>query len=65
MGVLGVLSNRLHHRHRPAATLRPDGFYPWIEVYLGDRWYAFDPRNNAPRIGRILTLTAGMLPVCR
>jgi hypothetical protein len=26
----------------------------WIEVYLGDRWYPFDPRNNAPRIGRIL-----------
>jgi transglutaminase-like putative cysteine protease len=25
-----------------------------IEVYLGDHWYAFDPRNNAPRIGRIL-----------
>jgi transglutaminase-like putative cysteine protease len=29
-------------------------FAAWIEVYLGDRWYAFDPRNNAPRIGRIL-----------
>ncbi len=26
----------------------------WIEVYLGGRWYAFDPRNNSPRIGRIL-----------
>ena len=26
----------------------------WMEVYLGDRWYSFDPRNNAPRVGRIL-----------
>ena len=32
----------------------PMDFAAWIEVYLGDRWYAFDPRNNAPRIGRIL-----------
>jgi len=29
-------------------------FAAWIEVYLGGRWHAFDPRNNAPRIGRIL-----------
>jgi transglutaminase-like putative cysteine protease len=29
-------------------------FAAWMEVYLGDRWYSFDPRNNAPRIGRIL-----------
>jgi transglutaminase-like putative cysteine protease len=29
-------------------------FAAWIEVYLGDRWHTFDPRNNAPRIGRIL-----------
>jgi transglutaminase-like putative cysteine protease len=26
----------------------------WIEVYIGDRWYIFDPRNNVPRIGRVL-----------
>jgi hypothetical protein len=32
----------------------PMDFAAWIEVYLGHRWYAFDPRNNAPRIGRIL-----------
>ena len=32
----------------------PMDFAAWIEVYLGDRWHAFDPRNNAPRIGRIL-----------
>ncbi len=26
----------------------------WFETYIGGRWYTFDPRNNAPRIGRIL-----------
>jgi transglutaminase-like putative cysteine protease len=29
-------------------------FAGWFEAYLGDRWYTFDPRNNTPRIGRIL-----------
>ena len=29
-------------------------FAAWMEVYLGGRWHAFDPRNNAPRIGRTL-----------
>jgi transglutaminase-like putative cysteine protease len=29
-------------------------FAAWIEVYLGGHWHVFDPRNNAPRIGRIL-----------
>jgi transglutaminase-like putative cysteine protease len=32
----------------------PMDFAAWMEVYLGGTWYAFDPRNNAPRIGRIL-----------
>jgi transglutaminase-like putative cysteine protease len=31
----------------------PD-FAAWIEVYIGGGWYTFDPRNNVPRIGRIL-----------
>jgi len=26
----------------------------WIEVYLGGAWHTFDPRNNVPRIGRVL-----------
>jgi len=26
----------------------------WFDVYLGDRWYTFDARNNMPRIGRVL-----------
>jgi transglutaminase-like putative cysteine protease len=25
-----------------------------MEVYLGGQWHTFDPRNNVPRIGRIL-----------
>ncbi len=29
-------------------------FCAWSEVYLERCWYAFDPRNNTPRIGRIL-----------
>jgi transglutaminase-like putative cysteine protease len=32
----------------------PMDFAAWIEVYLGGRWHTFDPRNNAPRIGRVL-----------
>ncbi len=32
----------------------PMDFSAWFEAYLGGRWYAFDPRNNAPRIGRVL-----------
>ncbi len=32
----------------------PMDFSAWFEVYLGDRWYAFDARHNKPRIGRIL-----------
>ena len=31
----------------------PD-FAAWMEVWLGDRWFTFDPRNNVPRIGRVL-----------
>jgi len=29
-------------------------FCAWMEVYLGDRWYTFDPRNNTRRKGRVL-----------
>ena len=32
----------------------PMDFSAWFEVYLGQRWYAFDARHNTPRIGRIL-----------
>jgi transglutaminase-like putative cysteine protease len=36
----------------PAAS--PMDFSAWFEVYLGGAWYAFDARNNIPRIGRVL-----------
>jgi transglutaminase-like putative cysteine protease len=29
-------------------------FAAWLEAYLDGQWYTFDPRNNMPRIGRIL-----------
>jgi len=32
----------------------PMDFAGWFEAYIGGNWYVFDPRNNAPRIGRIL-----------
>jgi transglutaminase-like putative cysteine protease len=38
-------------------TLPPYGvpdFAAWMEVYIGGGWYIFDPRNNVPRIGRVL-----------
>ena len=34
----------------------PMDFSAWLEVYLGDRWWTFDARNNhmMPRLGRIV-----------
>ena len=32
----------------------PMDFCAWMEVYLGGRWWTFDPRNNASRIGRVV-----------
>jgi len=32
----------------------PMDFCAWMEVYLSDRWWTFDPRNNMSRIGRVL-----------
>ena len=32
----------------------PMDFAGWFEAYLGGAWHTFDPRNNTPRIGRIL-----------
>ena len=32
----------------------PMDFSAWFEAYLGGQWYAFDARNNVPRIGRVL-----------
>jgi len=30
----------------------PMDFCAWLEVWLGDRWYTFDPRNDQHRVGR-------------
>jgi transglutaminase-like putative cysteine protease len=38
---------------QPVAA-EPMDFAAWMEVWLGDGWWVFDPRNNARRIGRIL-----------
>ena len=35
----------------------PMDFSAWFEAYLEDRWWAFDARNNRPRIGRVLMAT--------
>ena len=35
-------------------TPGPMDFSAWFEAYLGGDWYPFDPRNNTPRIGRVL-----------
>jgi transglutaminase-like putative cysteine protease len=32
----------------------PGDFAGWFEAYLHGHWYTFDPRNNTPRIGRVL-----------
>ncbi|HUR73081.1 MAG TPA: class II glutamine amidotransferase, partial [Sporichthya sp.] len=32
----------------------PMDFAAWMEVWLGGRWWTFDPRNNAHRAGRIV-----------
>jgi transglutaminase-like putative cysteine protease len=32
----------------------PMDFAAWMEVWLGDRWWTFDPRNNSRRAGRVL-----------
>jgi len=29
-------------------------FAGWFEAYLGGHWHTFDPRNNEPRLGRVL-----------
>ena len=39
------------------AVARPDlpmDFCSWFEAWLDGRWWTFDPRNNEPRIGRVV-----------
>jgi transglutaminase-like putative cysteine protease len=35
----------------------PMDFSAWLEVWLDNRWWTFDARNNQPRIGRVLVAT--------
>jgi transglutaminase-like putative cysteine protease len=37
----------------PPAAAAMD-FAAWIEVFLGGKWWTFDPRNNERRIGRVV-----------
>jgi transglutaminase-like putative cysteine protease len=39
---------------RIQAVPAPMDFSGWFEAYLDGQWYTFDPRNNMPRIGRVL-----------
>lgn len=36
------------------ASDAPMDFAAWFEAYLDGAWHTFDPRNNIPRIGRVL-----------
>ena len=35
----------------------PMDFSAWFEVWLDNRWWTFDARNNQPRLGRVLMAT--------
>ena len=32
----------------------PGDFAGWFEAFIGGQWHTFDPRNNVPRVGRVL-----------
>ena len=38
-------------------VVMPMDFSAWFEVWLDDRWWTFDARNNQPRMGRVLMAT--------
>ena len=50
----GAILHWLSRLHWRAGYGRADGFAAWFEAYLGGEWYAFDARNNIPRIGWVL-----------
>ena len=50
----GPLRLRLPARDGRPGPRVPMDFAAWMEVWLGDRWWTFDPRNNEPRKGRVL-----------
>ena len=50
----GALLHRLSRRRRIPPPSGPMDFAAWFDAYLEGRWYTFDPRNNTPRIGRVV-----------
>jgi transglutaminase-like putative cysteine protease len=44
----------LSQRHRTPKPWAAGDFAGWFEAYIGAHWRTLDPRNNVPRIGRIL-----------
>ena len=57
----GPLRHGLPGRYWRSVRL-PMDFSAWFEVYLDDRWWTFDARNNQPRMGRVLMATGRMPP---
>ena len=49
-----TLLHGIPQRHRHTAAVGGGDFAGWLEAYIGGRWHMFDPRNNVPRIGRVL-----------
>jgi transglutaminase-like putative cysteine protease len=37
-----------------APPFPPGDFAAWFEAWIGGRWHIFDPRNNVPRMSRVL-----------
>ncbi len=37
-----------------AEPVLPMDFAAWFEAYLDGEWHTFDPRNNTPRVGRVV-----------
>ena len=36
------------------ASHAPMDFAGWFEAFVGGAWHTFDPRNDVPRVGRVL-----------
>lgn len=57
---LDVYGNECDRLTLPAgrSVLRPPDlpmdFCSWFEAWLDGRWWTFDPRNNEPRVGRVV-----------
>ena len=49
-----ALRLRLHLGVGVAEPVRPMDFAAWFEAYLDGEWHTFDPRNNTPRVGRVI-----------